>query len=136
MNKKNIGISVVVVFSLLLLVGTVFAHQSGFNLREKMGSFHEQMESIMEKGSYEDLQALREEKGFNMMPFISNEDSFQEMKEHHEEMEAFHEKGEGCPMMEDGGSCPMMNGDPEGMMGMHSGMHKEGHHEGCPMMNN
>ncbi|MAG38877.1 hypothetical protein CMO90_02205 [Candidatus Woesearchaeota archaeon] len=124
MKNKNFGILASFLVGMLLLVGASLAN-SGFSFQ---GTFHELMEEIMEKGSFEDLQMLREKNGFNMMPFVNDEESFQKMKEHHEEMEGFHEQGNSCPMIADVGGCTMM--------AKGQNIHISDHHEGCPMMNN
>src|SRR3989338_319993 len=59
-----------------------------------MMNHHEEMESLMEQGTYSDLEALREKYGSNIMPFVRNEQGFKEMQEHHESMEKFHEQNE------------------------------------------
>ena len=104
MNKKN----VIIVLSLMLVLTTaVYAH---FGLREgnigyeNMQNHHEQMEVIMEDGSYADLVELRKELGFSMMPWVNNDEDLDVMKEHHEQMEELGGMGggmHGCPMMGD-----------------------------------
>lgn len=75
--------------------------------------YHEQMERIMEEGTYDDLIALREKTGFNMMPFVDNEESFKQMQEKHEQMEKFREENgfERLGMHRKFGMyhCPMMD---------------------------
>lgn len=57
------------------------------------GTYHEQMEEIMEHGSYADLEELRAETGMPMMRWVTDDESFAEMQEHHEEMEALYGEG-------------------------------------------
>src|SRR3989344_5123413 len=52
-----------------------------------MAKHHEQMGELFETGSYADLIKLREEQGFNMMPWVENEEDFQLAKKMHEKME-------------------------------------------------
>jgi len=118
----------------LLLVASAFAlgsfGQNGATSVER-GTYHDQMSQILESGTYEDLEALRAETGMPMAPWVTDDATFQQLKEHHEAME---ESGE-CPMMNGAadGECPMMNGQRRGM-------HRQGHgmasqdHASCPMM--
>ena len=55
------------------------------------GSMHEQMEPIMEEGTYADLVKFREEVGFTMMPWVQDEETFRQAQERHEQMERWHE---------------------------------------------
>lgn len=88
--------------------------------------FHEDMETILESGTYADLVALREESGKPMMPFVKDEVSFAAMQEQHKEMIANgndFQAGTGCGMNagkglgthqrqglgKNQGNCPMMN---------------------------
>jgi len=80
-----------------LLIGSVFAYMGNGNSMGMMGNrnwnmaeHHEQMEELMEEGSFEDLQKLRQE-GFNMMPWVNDETTFKQMQEMHEQMEKFME---------------------------------------------
>ncbi|MBC8500776.1 MAG: hypothetical protein ISS25_00095 [Nanoarchaeota archaeon] len=88
MKNKNFGIVALVLVAMLLLAWSALAH-GGFSFQ---GTFHEQMEEIMEEGTYDDLLAMREELGFNMMPWVVDEETFEQAKEHHEAMEEFHER--------------------------------------------
>lgn len=75
--------------ALIAIVGSVFAYQgSGMRtpIHEK-GTFHEDVESILDNGTYEDLINLREEIGFNVMRKVQSQEDFNEMKERHEYME-------------------------------------------------
>ena len=112
MKKKTIWIGAALA-SLLLLSGIAAAQRygKGFGMQ---GAFHEQMEEVMEEGSYAVLVELREGLGFNMMPWVSSEEACKKMQEHHETMEKYHEENGYGP-------------------GMGMGMHGKGL-EGCPMM--
>ncbi|MBI2546049.1 hypothetical protein HYV81_02610 [Candidatus Woesearchaeota archaeon] len=106
----------VLALSLVLLVGIVAAHgmygrSPGFGIGSGMdgmgmgmGYFHEEVEEVLEEGSYQDLVALRQELGANIMPWVDTEEEFKAMQERHKAMEAWYEKnnqtpGYGCPMM-------------------------------------
>jgi len=90
--KKIIGI---LAFVALLTLGVAIGAGNAFwGYGGNMGSHHDTMEQLMEEGSYQDLSLYREQIGGNFMPFVTNEDTFLEMKEHHEFMEQFHENDE------------------------------------------
>ena len=104
----------------LLLIGSVFAYMGSGN-RNNMGMMgsknfnmqqhHEQMEELMEEGSFEDLQKLRQE-GFNMMPWVNDEETFKQAQERHEQMEKIMENsnfGRGMTGMMKSGRCSMMD---------------------------
>jgi len=89
------------------------------------GFFHEQMEEVMEQGTFNDLQELRQEAGFNIMPWVDSEDDFELAKQMHERMEQWREENgyEDMPM--------------KGMMGRGFGRGNArgfGMQGGCPMM--
>ena len=83
----------------------------GAGMMQNMYLHHEAMEELMENGKYSDLAALRNKLGFNMMPFVDNEEKFKAMQTMHESMEGMHEKM--------GNSSNGFNG--MGMMGNFSG---------------
>ena len=120
MKKRNIIAAASAMAALLLVVGAASAFMGiGRGAKGDFSQHHETMEKIMEAGKYSDLVAYREESGLNIMPMAADEQSFQEMQEMHETMEAFHEKyssGMGKGM-----------GGMRGMMGSKGGMR-------CPMM--
>ncbi len=57
------------------------------------GAYHDQMEEILESGSYADLEALRAETGMPMMPWVTDDATFQQAQERHEEMETAYGEG-------------------------------------------
>jgi len=73
------------------------------------GPWHEDMESVMEDGSYQDLVDYRESTGYNVMPWVDSQDDFESMQEMHEQMEEFHEQGYGMRGYGGyrSGGCPM-----------------------------
>lgn len=92
MKKKKFGFAAMLLAGLLVLTGIAFAHGSrvsgfgmGFNL-------HDEIEGVIEEGKYSDLIELRQELGFNIMPWVDSEDDFKQAEEMHEAMEEFHEK--------------------------------------------
>ncbi len=89
MKKRKLGFVAIALAGLLLLAGVVLAHgrDQGF----KMGSsHHNDMEDMMEEGTYNDLVELRENYGADVMPRIYNEETFEEAQERHVAMEEFH----------------------------------------------
>ena len=94
MKKSLIAITTV----FLLMIGAVFAYQNGMNteLRENnYNTYHDSMEKIVETGTYEDLQALREETGMQMARWIQNEEDFNDWKLMHEQNEELGLSGQG-----------------------------------------
>lgn len=74
------------------------------NAKRRAG--HEEMESIVENGDYEELVNYREETGQRMAPWVDSEGDFQRLQERHEEMN--HEGKQGPNFDERGASnCPM-----------------------------
>ncbi|MBR9677335.1 hypothetical protein GOV04_04290 [Candidatus Woesearchaeota archaeon] len=117
MQKKTITLFAMLTIGLLALSGFAIAHGS-FEQRAILNNdkqdFHEQMELIIEDGTYEDFDNFREESGFNMMAWVVDGESFEVMQEHHELMEEYHEQNsEGSSMMQGFGrnrgfgGCPM-----------------------------
>ena len=119
MGKKLI-IGLVVIGALAILAA-VYA-QSQAQEKEKrfsmiemgmngMIQYHDKMYKVMEEGTYADLQKLRDELGFSIMPWVQNEEDFKLAKQMHERMDKWHEENEitgsenvmgksmGCPMM-------------------------------------
>lgn len=95
MSKKNtwliLGLAII---ASLTLVGFATAH--GWGAMSTQGSFmmHSQnnMEQLIEEGTYQDLVEYREQTGFTMMPWVDSQEEFEAMQEHHEEMEKWHEE--------------------------------------------
>jgi len=120
--KKNSIIFGAIGLALLVSIGFVAAHGVSSNKmafqsyamekqnidRSDMMEHHEEMEQVMEKGSFQDLVALREKIGFNIMPWVNDETQFKEMQERHEQME---EMMEGNGMMGRGMMNRGFNGD-------------------------
>ncbi len=52
-----------------------------------MMEYHEEVEELLEEGSFADLEALREELGVRIAPWVVDEESFLEWREHHARME-------------------------------------------------
>ncbi|MCA9496462.1 MAG: hypothetical protein KC589_05955 [Nanoarchaeota archaeon] len=92
MKKTLIAIISLVIVTLGATL--VFAHGGGFennlrfqNQQNKTGIYHEQVEELIETGTYQDLENLREEVGFPIARWVNSEEDFAEFKERHEEME-------------------------------------------------
>lgn len=128
LNKKLIGVGAAII-SLLLVAALAIAHGPAYNQDSQVapGTFHEQMEEVMENGNYEDLEALRAETGMSMMPFVTDQETFAQMQERHEEMEAYWEENGIAP----GPKRGMMGSGDHGMMGQGA---RGGYHGNCPMM--
>ena len=95
-----VGIAVALV---ALFIGGVYAQ--GMWTGGQRGTYHEQMEQVLEEGTYDDLVALRLETGGRMMPWVQDAESFAQMQERHKTMEA--QYGEGPHRQNDGmrGNC-------------------------------
>ncbi len=112
MANKKLGIFAIVLVSLIAIGGLVSAYGPGFD-NPYRGTYREQMEEILETGTYEDLVSFREEIGHNVAPWVIDEDSFQQLKERHEYME---ENGlEGGMRLRDGTGQGMQHGKARGM---------------------
>ena len=99
----------------LLLIASVFAataYQGYGQGTEERGTFHEDMVNIVEEGTYEDLEAFREENGgFGGPRWVTDQTSFEEWQEKHQEnydgtpgyLKSGQGKGQrsgGCPFMQ------------------------------------
>ena len=104
--RKIIGILLI---SAILSLSLVSAHMGG-GLRSGHMGHHEEMEKIMEQGTYKDLVAHREEIGWNVKPWVTSEEDFELAKGMHERMEKRHEGNTGF----------------YGMNGMGNGCHMRG----------
>lgn len=78
----------------LVVIGSMgaYAWQGSDNMVEK-GTYHEQMEEILETGNFEDLKTLREETGMPIMRRVIDQASFEEMQTRHTEMVAQYGEG-------------------------------------------
>ena len=75
----------------LAFIGSAFAHSSNnlngmHNNLGGMRQHHEEMKDVMEEGSYAGLEGLRARLGFNIMPWVDNDETFEEAKRMHEAM--------------------------------------------------
>ena len=124
MNSTN---KMIIAFiALVAIVGGVFAYQNNDmnnninsmnQLSHQKGEFHDNMESILENGTYNDLVKFREKIGFDIMPFVNSQSDFDSQKDRHEEMEAQGFDGDSNRMNNQGhrgnhGDC-MMDDDDE-----------------------
>lgn len=146
-NKKMKKIITIFAIAILALTGTIFAYQNGMmkNSSEETklnyaqtqgyekGTYHEQVESIIENGSYQDLVNLREELGFDVMRKVQSEEDFIAQQQRHlENKEAGlepgylrNEKGNGQGSGLRNGSGNMQGNNQKGM----------GNSENCPYLN-
>ena len=113
MDKKVFAVGIVLA-SLIAVIGIASAQGFGWSNgagqrgmgHHEMMLHHAEFEEILEHGNYADLVSLREEYGFQIMPWIESEADFQKAKEIHEKMEQYAKEnglargsGFGCPMM-------------------------------------
>lgn len=70
----------------VLLAVVVSAHGMG---RMGMGVHQEDMQKIMQEGSYQDLADLRQETGLPMMSWVTDQASFETMQQHHALMQKY-----------------------------------------------
>ena len=124
---KSLSKIIITFIALVAIVGGVFAYQnngmdSNINsmnqLSHQRGEFHDNMEKILENGTYNDLVKFREEVGFNIMPFVSSQADFDSQKDRHEEMKAQGFDGDSNRMNSQGhrgnyGHCMMDDDDNE-----------------------
>lgn len=88
---RKILITIISLVVLTLGVTFAFAHSGGFermtyqNTQTK--NFHEEMEKVIENGTYQDLLALREKLGHPFARWVDSKEDFDNLKEMHEEME-------------------------------------------------
>lgn len=103
----------------LLVIGIVsasiaFAYGGRFGASKENGTktHYQDMQKIIENGTYTDLVEYRQTTGFNVMPCVQNEDDFTQAKQRHLKMgqygqnngqcgQGFGKRG-GCPMLNDG----------------------------------
>jgi hypothetical protein len=104
--------------------------QKGFgvqpNQNVQKGTYHDQMEKILEEGSFADLVALRAETGMPLNPRIQSEEDFKLWQDRHEAMEQYWEENGIEP-----GNRGMHNGQG---MGQGKGLGKGQNNGNCPMM--
>ena len=106
--NKTVVLSVLVG---LLAVGAVAAY--GFGQGGFASEHHEDMEAIVEDGSFEDLEAFRAENGFGGPWWVDDEESFEQWQARHESMEGkgFQARqGMGRGRHGGMGGCPYMGG--------------------------
>jgi hypothetical protein len=91
-------------------------------------AYHDQMEAVLETGTYADLVALRAETGRQMMPWAQDDETFAQAQQRHTEMEVLY--GEGPH-----GQCGTQQGAGQGKrMGSGRGMRGQGNAGECPML--
>jgi len=133
MNKK-----IIVIAALIALVSIGIVAASGFR-GQSSNAPNKDMENIMETGTYTDLVNYRTTSGYNVMPWVQDEESFKAMQEQHNAMEQYakenglemghnmmgqgfrqgdeaHQKGSGFGRSrgfggQRGTGCPMFDGD-------------------------
>ena len=116
MTKKTIAFALIA-FAALAVYATGASAQT---TPQAMGTYHEEMETVIETGTYDDLAALRETYDRPFMRWVDSQEDFELAKQHHEAMEESGEMGAGHMGQRGSG---MMRNQGTGMMG-----------EDCPMM--
>ena len=111
--KKYTLITLLTILGISIVSGFVWAH--GFNPTQNntYPSYHENIENIIENGTYQDLENYRNQINRNIIPWVTDETTFQELKERHEQMEEYMEEGRGMGFgrrhgRNGFGRCPMM----------------------------
>ncbi|MCF7866411.1 hypothetical protein K9L67_02250 [Candidatus Woesearchaeota archaeon] len=144
MNKKYLVLGLALIA--LLTVGLVsayggFGQMIGTQNGMMTGDHHEEVETILETGTYQDLVDYREETGFPVMNRVQSQEDFEVMQAHHKLMEEngyepgqFRGTGEG-PFAGQGKGprnnqgMGFDNHKGQGMRGQGAGF------GGCPMLN-
>jgi len=91
-TSKKISFMLVGVVALIAIVAGVFAHQGNYGnsidgSNHQRGMYHEDLSEVLESGTFEDLEAYREEIGFDVMRKVQSQEDFDEMKQRHQEMQ-------------------------------------------------
>jgi len=76
--------------AILILAVAVYAHAENEKYDEetyRYGGMHDKVEEVLESGTFEDLEELREEYDMPIMHWIDDEEDFEIAKEYHEESE-------------------------------------------------
>ena len=117
-------VSIAAVYAIGGYAGGQGTSQTGqFTDVNTMAARHTQMEQIFENGTYADLQAYRTDSGFNMMPWVVDQATFEQAKERFAVMDKYHEQnGFGTQAV-------------RGMMQGRSGQGVGSGQGGCPMRN-
>lgn len=80
MKKIIVG----VLAAMLVLIVGVYAYNSG---PYRYSFMHNNVEKVLDSGTYEDLQVLREEYSMPVMYWIENEQDFEQAQAYHEQLE-------------------------------------------------
>ncbi len=73
--------------AVLIAAAVVSAHGMG-----RMGMYNQDMQKVLEEGSYQDLVELRQTSGMPMMPWVTDQASFETMQQHHVLMQSYQTK--------------------------------------------
>ena len=119
--KKLFAFGIALIVTALAVAGVVSAH-GGFSSNDNRGLFHDEMESILESGSYEHLESFRDaNNGIGGPRWVVDQDSFETWLSQHNAFEAqglegpfdqnprrgFH-RGSGNSIRGFSGGCPFM----------------------------
>lgn len=74
-----------IITALFAVLSVTYAYYG--NSLSGMGFYHDEVESIIEDGTYSDLVAFREDTNSRMANWVTSEEDFQLLKERHELME-------------------------------------------------
>ena len=115
MTKKIIAFALIAFAALAVYSTGVFAQTT----TQASGTHHDEMQSVFELGTYEDLVELRETYDRPFMRWVDSAEDFELAKEHHEAMDksGFGHKGQRGSRMDKaqgtgfmGEDCPMRGG--------------------------
>ncbi len=98
MNKRYAIISLFAILGISIASGFVWAYGFEYNTpthNNLYPSYHEDIENIIENGTYKDLENYRNQLNRNIIPWVTDEETFQQLKERHEQMEEYREEGRG-----------------------------------------
>lgn len=73
-----------------IVAGIVFAHKPDNG--KDMGAYKDEIESVLTNGTYTELTELRDDLGFQVLPWVQDEDDFAFAQEMHERMEEHHKE--------------------------------------------
>ena len=92
--KRTIIIGTVII-GLVLFAAVAFAYPRFGGYGGCGGVYQPEMQQIIVSGTYAELEAFREKVGFNVMPWVTDEETFKAMQESHKAMFQARQNGYG-----------------------------------------
>jgi len=89
------------------------AYGPRFQAQDNNGTHYQDMQKIMANGTYSDLVEYRQTAGFNVMPWVQNEEDFTLAKQMHSRMSQNFPNGQASQGFGRHGGCPMLNDGDE-----------------------